>query len=66
MKFFAILFLLCAIAGFASASTFAESDYDETTTTTTTSAPTTAAPPAQPPCGSGPQGPCGQKLYFFY
>ncbi|XP_039494132.1 uncharacterized protein LOC120453470 [Drosophila santomea] len=58
MKLFAVLVLLCAIVGFTVASTSIE--YDETTTEQASTTTTTLAPPAQPPCGSGPQGPCGQ------
>jgi len=67
MKFFAVLFLFCGIVGFAMvASTSPSADYDygsDSTTEQDTTAPasdTTLAPLAQPPCGSGPQGPCGQ------
>ncbi|EDX12844.1 GD19008 [Drosophila simulans] len=60
MKFFAILFLLCAIVGFAASSS------STTTTEASFDASTTSAAPSPVPCGNGPQGPCGKKLYFFY
>ncbi|KAH8337161.1 uncharacterized protein [Drosophila kikkawai] len=59
MKFFATLFLFCAIVGCVLASSTTSTTEAFSATTTETEAPKVPAPP----CGKGP---CGQKLYFFY
>ncbi|XP_043653856.1 uncharacterized protein LOC122620449 [Drosophila teissieri] len=62
MKFIAILFLLCTIVGFAAASTGTTTTTEALSSTSTTA----SSAPSPVPCGNGPQGPCGKKLYFFY
>ncbi|XP_016959686.1 uncharacterized protein LOC108030996 [Drosophila biarmipes] len=65
MKFFAILFLLCGIVGFAlaaSSTTETDSFYGSTTST---SSPV-PAPSAPNPSACGPNALGGKKLYFFY
>ncbi|KAH8384505.1 hypothetical protein KR200_004727 [Drosophila serrata] len=75
MKFFATLFLLCAIVGSAlAASSTTVIDYGSASTTEASSA-TTLAPASSPSSPCGPQGPCGllkclgggcgQKVYIF-
>ncbi|XP_037732800.1 uncharacterized protein LOC119563464 [Drosophila subpulchrella] len=60
MKFFAILFLLCGIVGFAVAET--------TWTTEASDAYSTSSASSVPanPCAGGSKAFCGKKLYFFY
>jgi len=60
MKFFAILFLLCGIVGFAVAQT------GSSTTTTDASITSTASSVPANPCAGGSKAFCGKKLYFFY
>ncbi|XP_016932151.4 uncharacterized protein [Drosophila suzukii] len=62
MKFFAILFLLCGIVGFAVAAT------GTSTTTEASDASITSTASSVPanPCAGGSKAFCGKKLYFFY